>query len=66
MIETHNCFFGLAVKIQEILEKQLHGRWEVKVGVVGHFEDTSANYLNYYAFRLANLRVTIRQMSKSS
>ena len=66
MIETHNCYFGLAVKIQEILEKQLHGRWEVKVGVVGHFEDTSANYLNFYAFRLANLRVSICQMSKIS
>jgi hypothetical protein len=64
LVETHNCYFGLAVKIQEILEKQLHGRWEVQVGVVGQFEDTSANYLNIYSFRLANLRVSICQMSK--
>lgn len=63
MVETHNCYFGLAVKIQEILERQLHGRWDVKVGVEGHYEDVGANYLNYYAFRLANLRVSISQMS---
>jgi len=63
LVETHNCYFGLAVKIQEILEKQLRGRWDVKVGVNGHYEDTSANYLNYYAFRLANLRFSICQTS---
>jgi hypothetical protein len=62
-IETHNCFFGLAVKIQESLEKELKGRWRVDVGVLGDYEGVVAKYSNHFCFRLANLRFRINQMS---